>query len=80
MQRLDIETEDLFSAFSKDPQVEAISFGPDDSPLHRVVTIILYSNSSVGRETLLDPDHLARYNYRMGQFTALLTAARKNER
>ena len=76
MQKYNIETQDLTSAFAKLPQLEQVCF---DCGTRWVslsdVPISLDQLSCIGRDTLVEPQSLGGSRFHAGQFTALMKAA-----
>ena len=80
MQKFDTEGEDLIMLFDKLSQIQEVRFDSYDNPLTPMYPCSLDHFSSVGREMLVEPAHWSGDQYHVGQFTALLAAAHKNDR
>lgn len=81
MERYGIEEGDLDYVFRKLPHLEEICFGPRASePPFTAKEITLEHFSSLGREMLVEPGHSDGGRYHVGQFTAMMKAAGKNEK
>lgn len=81
MQRFDIEQDYLDVAFRKLPQLEETCFGSSTHYIPDTVNpIIPELFSPLGREMLIEPVHFDGLNYHVGQFTAMMTAAHKNQK
>lgn len=78
MQKFDAEGEDLIMLFDKLPQIEEVCFGPHDIFSTPMGPVSLDHFSSVGKKMLVEPAFGQAYH--VGQFTALLAAAHKNDR
>lgn len=75
MEKYDIETQDLTSAFAKLPQLEEICFASDDNCDTLSDRMSFDQMSSIARATLVEPQWHGGYSFRAGQLTALLKAA-----